>query len=297
MSNLAIILSTSPCMDYPHWYNSAARHPPGRRAANENNMRLVCPECGETYAVAKGLIPDEGRDVQCASCNHTWFQKPIVESQTPEPPANLSDLVQPAAKSEEEDRERLRRAVREELALQETDATGGKPGGPSRLTQPPKPAPVEPDEADFMDSLRSHLKEAEKEAKADKSAAPAKSSRRNVAEAAAMAGVDTSTPTKAEVSGGVRRIGEKYDIEELKSDPVFENKRRGRRRLGFMTACVAAGLATLAYINADSITARYPQTAPAMAQFTGIVDMSRVQIEAVADKARAQIGSVSQTEE
>ncbi len=37
-------------------------------------MRLVCPKCVAQYEVADGTIPDSGRDVQCANCNHVWFQ-------------------------------------------------------------------------------------------------------------------------------------------------------------------------------------------------------------------------------
>ncbi len=37
-------------------------------------MRLVCPNCDAEYEVDDGLIPPEGRDVQCSNCTTTWFQ-------------------------------------------------------------------------------------------------------------------------------------------------------------------------------------------------------------------------------
>lgn len=37
-------------------------------------MRLVCPNCEAKYEVPDDAIPDTGRDVQCANCNHSWFQ-------------------------------------------------------------------------------------------------------------------------------------------------------------------------------------------------------------------------------
>ncbi|MGR3506099.1 MAG: zinc-ribbon domain-containing protein [Paracoccaceae bacterium] len=37
-------------------------------------MRLVCPNCAAQYEVPESVIPDNGRDVQCSSCGHTWFQ-------------------------------------------------------------------------------------------------------------------------------------------------------------------------------------------------------------------------------
>lgn len=37
-------------------------------------MRLVCPNCSAQYEVDASMIPDEGRDVQCSNCGHTWFE-------------------------------------------------------------------------------------------------------------------------------------------------------------------------------------------------------------------------------
>ncbi|MCB1339302.1 MAG: zinc-ribbon domain-containing protein [Maritimibacter sp.] len=39
-------------------------------------MRLVCPNCGAQYEVDDRVIPDNGRDVQCSSCGHGWYQMP-----------------------------------------------------------------------------------------------------------------------------------------------------------------------------------------------------------------------------
>lgn len=37
-------------------------------------MRLICPNCGAQYEVADDVIPQDGRDVQCSNCAHTWFE-------------------------------------------------------------------------------------------------------------------------------------------------------------------------------------------------------------------------------
>lgn len=39
-------------------------------------MRLICPSCEAQYEIPDEMIPEEGRDVQCADCEHTWFQPP-----------------------------------------------------------------------------------------------------------------------------------------------------------------------------------------------------------------------------
>ncbi len=38
-------------------------------------MRLICPNCGAQYEVPVEVIPENGRDVQCSNCGHTWFQR------------------------------------------------------------------------------------------------------------------------------------------------------------------------------------------------------------------------------
>lgn len=39
-------------------------------------MRLTCPNCNAQYEVDDAVIPRGGRDVQCSSCGHTWYQYP-----------------------------------------------------------------------------------------------------------------------------------------------------------------------------------------------------------------------------
>jgi predicted Zn finger-like uncharacterized protein len=41
----------------------------------EEDMRLICPNCGAQYEVDVKVIPSAGRDVQCSNCGHTWFQR------------------------------------------------------------------------------------------------------------------------------------------------------------------------------------------------------------------------------
>ena len=82
-------------------------------------MRLICPNCSAQYEIDAGMIPDEGRDVQCSNCGHTWFELPPpaeglnVEAQEalpeaveePEPSAEVHPKPvrpQPPAKAKEE---------------------------------------------------------------------------------------------------------------------------------------------------------------------------------------------------
>ena len=59
-------------------------------------MRLICPNCDAQYEVAEDAIPEEGRDVQCSSCGHAWYQMSpdVLAAQAAE--AELFEAPEPA---------------------------------------------------------------------------------------------------------------------------------------------------------------------------------------------------------
>ena len=42
-------------------------------------MFIECPNCNKKFEVDHNLIPEDGRLVQCGSCNHTWLYKKITQ--------------------------------------------------------------------------------------------------------------------------------------------------------------------------------------------------------------------------
>jgi predicted Zn finger-like uncharacterized protein len=42
-------------------------------------MIIDCINCTKKFEVKASLIPDNGRTIQCGSCNHIWFYKPKIE--------------------------------------------------------------------------------------------------------------------------------------------------------------------------------------------------------------------------
>jgi len=38
-------------------------------------MIISCPNCNKQFKINPSLIPDDGRDVKCGSCDHVWFYK------------------------------------------------------------------------------------------------------------------------------------------------------------------------------------------------------------------------------
>ena len=38
-------------------------------------MIVTCPNCKKKFTIDPTLIPDDGRDLKCGSCNHVWLYK------------------------------------------------------------------------------------------------------------------------------------------------------------------------------------------------------------------------------
>lgn len=64
-------------------------------------MRLICPNCGAQYDVADDIFADEGRDVQCSNCSHTWYES----GATPEPEVEIVQEAPAPAEPEEQEAE------------------------------------------------------------------------------------------------------------------------------------------------------------------------------------------------
>ena len=42
-------------------------------------MIIECPNCNKKFEVDSNLIPDDGRNIQCGSCNYVWFFKKKIQ--------------------------------------------------------------------------------------------------------------------------------------------------------------------------------------------------------------------------
>ena len=51
-------------------------------------MIISCPNCNKQFKINPSLIPDNGRDLKCGSCDYHWFYK-IEDNKTK--PLPLSD--------------------------------------------------------------------------------------------------------------------------------------------------------------------------------------------------------------
>ena len=53
-------------------------------------MIITCPSCNKKFTIDINLIPSEGRDLQCGSCEHIWFYK--KQESIPEPLTISKDI-------------------------------------------------------------------------------------------------------------------------------------------------------------------------------------------------------------
>ena len=42
-------------------------------------MIVACPNCKKKFKIDPTLVPEDGRDLQCGSCQHIWFYKLVNE--------------------------------------------------------------------------------------------------------------------------------------------------------------------------------------------------------------------------
>lgn len=230
-------------------------------------MRLICPNCDAQYDIADDVIPDGGRDVQCSSCAHTWFQtdKPKVPGRN-------------------------------------TDAEAGGAPAPSQ-PEPPKRKPLESSIADILreEAAREHevpTPKAEGSSDSAKSGNQAEETRKRIAQmtesegkspaaiaAAATGAVATganlrTVPPIDEINATLRARAEASDTSGLTEDEKQEVvKRRGFRRGFFIILLLLAILITPYFFAADIVEA-LPQLEDVMTSYVEVVDRLRIWLDA-----------------
>ena len=57
-------------------------------------MIIECINCHKKFVVNSDLIPTDGRNIQCGSCNHLWFFKPdMIQKKIPEKLVNVDNDI------------------------------------------------------------------------------------------------------------------------------------------------------------------------------------------------------------
>lgn len=282
-------------------------------------MRLVCPNCDAKYEVSDDAIPEGGRDVQCSSCGHAWFQmRPEAEIAAEEEAVLFGDDV-PVPE------------VAPKAAVAAPDSTADAIAALiSENEAAPAPAPPvaaakrELDE-DVMAVLR---EEAERETEARRAEAQRAGSMRADAEGqmqtqpdlgveaasaalsptqrrlAMLKGKDPDAPPPAPPRPAARR-DLLPDVEEINStlqpsdsmmDPDDEvdalpdlTKRRSGFRSGFFLMILLMIIAAAVYLAAPKLAAQFPSLQDPLDSYVVFVDGLRLQLNELVNGATAAL--------
>ena len=260
-------------------------------------MRLVCPNCDAKYEVPDDAIPQSGRDVQCANCDHAWFQmKPGTEPAAPEKVVAEPVIEAPAPTPE----------VSAEPAPAEPEAV---------------PAPAETTATKGYavdDSVLAILREeAEREAKARSSEARPIETQTDlgleaaIPAAAAIAATSTRSPDPVHdtpVDDATRPSARRDllpDVEEINStlrpserpvDPDAEidalpdlTGGRNSFRSGFLIVMALAIVGLVTYLAAPQLAQQVPSLEGPLSSYVGVIDTMRLQLDGLMQTATSAL--------
>jgi len=259
-------------------------------------MRLICPKCDAQYNVADDAIPKGGRDVQCSTCGHTWFQTEMSRVLSRPVSRVLERPIPTAVKPE---------PVEPKISASRDVAAFDVPHQHKDKSQPhtPRHKPVDANIADILrqEAAREHNVPAKD--MAETGTAPARErtpaseedieatrqriammteaaggtrSGESPAAAAAVAAANPrSIPSLNEINGVLRSRSDHSATAEIsEAERVEAIRRRGFRR-GFFFVAGLFALAIAPYILAEQIIDNLPQSRETMTQYVAIVDQLR----------------------
>ncbi len=250
-------------------------------------MRLICPNCGAQYEVADDVIPQDGRDVQCSNCAHTWFENHGASEAEDTPPQD----VDPALDDIEDDDGAWGAedyAAKPEIA---------EKTAPKRQELDPAIADILREEAAREAAARRAEAEIEMQSQPDlgldtADAAPDQRSVEAQRRMALLKGDETvNAPVMAPSAGSRSEL--LPDIEEINSslrsesergtgyaepEEVVKQKKRGFRAGFFGVMLILAILAAL-YIFAPQIIKLVPATEGALTAYVDTVDAGRLWLD------------------
>ncbi len=102
-------------------------------------MIITCPNCNKQFKIDNSLIPDEGRDLQCGSCNHIWFyniqeknnevlelKQEIISEDIETKAENKDDKIKEKQQSEEITKTEINSEKKNKTTLKKTENKGSK---------------------------------------------------------------------------------------------------------------------------------------------------------------------------
>lgn len=280
-------------------------------------MRLICPNCGAQYEVADDVIPEDGRDVQCSNCAHTWFETPGASALAEDiamggAPAADAQAGQSSATAEdprivddigEDDDIDAMTADDDDFEDDEPDTEFDMP--PSRPDEGQRRSPLDGSVADI---LREEAAREEAARRAETAPTPEYQSDLGVdalpaAPGQRPSGADVRTardtqnmprppkvtatpppgrsqmfPDIEEINSTLRSTGDRGDATVDDGRDETEMRQSGFGR-GFLTSLILVGLAVALYVFAADIAAAVPPLADPLASYTDQIDVMRIWLD------------------
>lgn len=287
-------------------------------------MRLICPNCGAQYEVPDEVIPEAGRDVQCSSCGHTWFQnhpdqdtelaedleQPVPDQEwTPEDPVEQDfddpeDEYEPAPEPKSatepvavpQTRRRLDPSVSELLREEAEFETRARQAETNQLESQPDLGLEEPEELDEEEkrARQARIRMArmrglpEDEVTAEPAAAAA-------ATAAAAQSRRDLLPNIDEINSTLRSANERRTT-TVDSAPLEAPKQKtGGFRKGFSLVVLIAVLMLALYVFAPKIIDLVPAAEPFLSSYVSMVNEWRIALDDTFTALLTKLDSMAST--
>ncbi|WP_052701028.1 zinc-ribbon domain-containing protein [Loktanella sp. S4079] len=255
-------------------------------------MRLICPKCNAQYDIASDAIPEGGRDVQCSSCSHTWFQteetRPAASTVAPAAAAAASKVaaeVESAIKKRKPLDSSIADILRQEAARENAVFDDEAPATAPDIREPALTRPANPPAAQVnADETRRRVSMMAAElAETPASVAAAATG------AVAMEANQRTVPSIDEINEQLRaRVQEPDGIRLTEQEQEEIVQRRGFRR-GFVTMLLLLAVAIAPYFFTEQIIAQFPQAAEPMQTYVETVDGLRLWLNDQFKAARTMI--------
>lgn len=259
---------------------------------NGGNMRLICPNCDAQYEIDGSVIPDTGRDVQCASCGNTWFQ---------EPEGGFAETQEDRDATFHEEQEQLKSDL--DFDANDTLADYGEVGQSSD-----EPASQELDqslldilreEAEIETSARREEGSADLEIQPDLGLEEADTAVQR--RTARLRGIEQQAqetsnsrgdllPDIEEINSTLRAASDRSETQEM--EPVRGQRKRGFRT-GFLLMLSIALIALAVYIFAPQIGDLVPALADPLTAYVDWVNGMRTWLDSSAQSAISDLSDLS----
>jgi len=286
-------------------------------------MRLVCPNCGAQYEIDDRVVPAAGRDVQCSSCGHAWFQKhPDRDADLADELGTVPPVSDPTPQADVQDdvaQDDVAQDATPDPVAEIYDDNYGDEYSEDRLDlgdtadQDDTPAPIPQglddgvrdilrQEAEREMEHRSHEQEqleSQPDLGLDATAEDDEDDRRaRVKERMTrLRGLPEDEPEVEDGTGARRDL--LPDIEEINStldasgddvgnlppDVTIGKRRGGGFRRGFLFMITLAALVVILYIMAPKLAEAVPALAPLLDGFISAVDKARMMLDGAAKSA------------